>query len=107
MKRCLLLTSLVFGILFLVSQPASSCSLCKIQGGQIAPTLREEAAQSSAKLILYGTLENPETNKLQTNLHITDFFRKDPILADRKVVPLSRYLPVTDPKNPPRFLVFF
>lgn len=106
MKRCLLLTGLVLGISLLVSEPVSSCSLCKMQG-QLAPTLREEASQPPARLILFGSLENPESNKLQTNLHISNIFRTDPILADRKVVTLSRYIPVTDAKNPPRFLIFF
>ncbi len=104
-SRCLLLPVLVLGILLLVSQEASSCSLCKV-GGQLGPTLREESANPSARLILYGTLENPRDNQLQTNLNITQVFRSDPILANRKVVPLSRYTPAS-PKDPPRYLIFF
>lgn len=92
--------------LLLVPAPAPSCSLCP--GSQQAPTLRQEALQPTARLILVGTLENarllPGGNGT-TELHITDVVRKDDFLAGRKVIDLPRYQPA-DPKNPPQYLVF-
>jgi hypothetical protein len=86
--------------------PAPSCSLCN---NLQAPTLREEAGHSSARLILAGTLENARLaaggNGL-TDLRVTDVLRKDDWLAGRKVVELPRYLAISDSKNPPHFLVF-
>jgi hypothetical protein len=86
--------------------PAPSCSLCS---NLQAPTIREEAAQSAARLILAGTLDNPRLlpgGGGATDLAITDVLRKDAWLAGRKSVELPRYLAVSDAKNPPRFLVF-
>jgi hypothetical protein len=86
--------------------PAPSCSLCN---NLQAATIREEAAQSGARMILAGTLENPRLaagGSGVTDLRITDVLRKDDWLAGRKVVELPRYLAVSDTKNPPRFIVF-
>jgi hypothetical protein len=70
-----------------------------------APTLRQEAAQSTARLILLGTLHKPDARAGTTELHVTQVLRPDPALGDRKVVLIPRWIPV-DEKNPPRFLVF-
>jgi hypothetical protein len=86
--------------------PAPSCSLCN---NLQAPTLREEAGHSSARLILAGTLENARLaagGSGVTDLRISDVLRKDDWLAGRKVVELPRYLAISDGKNPPQFLVF-
>ncbi len=86
--------------------PAPSCSMCN---NPQAPTLREEARQPSARIILVGTLENARLNadgSGATDLRITDVLRKDAWLAGRRVVELPKYLAVSDSKNPPRFLVF-
>jgi hypothetical protein len=86
--------------------PAPSCSLCS---NLQAPTIREEAGQPGARLILAGTLANARLEaggNGVTDLRITDVLRKDDWLAGRKVVELPRYLAVSDEKNPPRFLVF-
>jgi hypothetical protein len=94
------------GLLIALPCPAPSCSLCS---NLQAPTIREEAAQSGARLILVGTLSDPRLKadgSGLTDLNITDVIRKDEWLAGRKVVELPRYLPVSDAKDPPRFLVF-
>ncbi len=86
--------------------PAPSCSICN---NLQAPTFREEARQSGARLILAGTLENPRLGpggSGTTDLRVTDVLRKDDWLAGRKVVEVPRYLAVSDAKNPPRFLLF-
>jgi hypothetical protein len=74
------------------------------------PTLREEAEKPTALLILYGTLENPKLvgteGKGTTELHIASTIRGDKYLGGAKMVVLPRYMPVPDPKNPPRCLVF-
>ena len=104
MLRRTLLVPAVLVILALVPRPAPACSLC---GGllQQAPTLRQEAAQPSARLILYGTLENPRSST-STALAVETVLRADPAIGGKKELDLGRYLPVSDPKNPPHFLVF-
>jgi hypothetical protein len=88
-------------VLVLVPSPALSCSYCT---GQNAPTIREEADQPFARLILYGTLRNPDKGTT-TELQILSVLRSDPALGEKKVIPLSKYQPA-DAKNPPRFVVF-
>ncbi len=108
MSRWLLLAGLILGTLLAVPRPAESCTLCGLNL-QMAPTLRQEAAQSSAKVIVYGTLQNPKLGSGgagTTELQISRVLRNDPILGkDPKLITLSRYIPV-DRNNPPRFLVF-
>src|SRR5262245_42020985 len=82
--------------------PVAACSLC--MNIQQSPTFRQEAGKSTARLILAGTLQNPKVGA--TELHIETVLRSDPVLGDRKMIVLPRFLPVSDPKNPPRFLVF-
>ncbi len=76
-----------------------------------APTLREAA--TSAKVILYGSLVNPAMNpagdkkNAVTDLNILKVLKSDSALKNNKVITLSLYIPVPDPKNPPRILIFF
>jgi hypothetical protein len=87
---------------------ARACSLCN-GNLQQAPTFRQEAASPSARLVLVGTIQSPRLNGDGTGtseLHVEAVLRSDPALKDRKVVLLKRYLPVSDPRKPPRFLVF-
>ena len=95
---------LVLVLLALPPCPAPACSLC---GGSLqqAPTLRQEAAQPTARMILFGPIQNAR-GATSTELTVESVLRPDPVLAGRKVLDLGRYLPVSDPKNPPRFLVF-
>jgi hypothetical protein len=86
---------------------APACSLCS-GNPQTTPTLRQDAAQ--ARLILYGTMANPQLGAGgdggTTDLNIVNVVKSDPFLGDKKKVELPRYVPVTDPKDPPKFLVF-
>ncbi|HZY85124.1 MAG TPA: hypothetical protein VFE78_09860 [Gemmataceae bacterium] len=87
---------------------ARACSLCN-GNLQQAPTFRQEAVSPNARLVLVGTIRNPRLNgdgSGTSELHLDAVLRPDPVLKDRKVVVLKRYLPVSDPRNPPRFLVF-
>ena len=90
-------------LLALLPCPAPACSLC---GGalQQSPTLRQEAAQPNARMILFGPIQNVR-GASSTELTIETVLRSDPILAGKKVLDLGRYLPA-DAKNPPHFLVF-
>jgi hypothetical protein len=97
-------------ILLLIPYPVLACSLCGTALNQ--STLRQEWQQAS--VVLYGTLANPRFNLNPgaqpgsgvTDLHIVQVLKPHPILGNRKVVQIDRYLPVVDPKNPPKFLVF-
>ena len=97
-------------LLLAAALSARACSLCNGNLRQ-APTFRQEAASANARLVLVGTIKNPRLNgdgsgKGTSELHLDAVLRTDPILKDRKMVLLPRYLPVSDPRNPPRFLVF-
>jgi hypothetical protein len=85
--------------------PARACSLC-YNIAQVL-TMRQEAEQ--AKLILYGSIANPRLAAGAggtSDLQIEVVLKSDPWLAGKKVVEIPRYIPVGDPKVPPRFLVF-
>ncbi len=92
-----------------LSSSVRACSLCGAALRQ-APTFRQEAALETARVILIGTAENPRLglggSTGTTDLRITDVLRSDPALEGKKVITVERYLPISDPKNPPRFLVF-
>ena len=90
-----------------VSAPAEACSLCGASLLQ-APTLRQEAALETARVIIIGTAQNAQLNGTTgtTDLRINEVLRSDPALEGKKVIPIERYLPIDDPKKPPRYLVF-
>jgi hypothetical protein len=109
MKRWIVIA--LGGLAALAGDPASALA-CPIHGVGPTRTLRQTAAE--ARLILYGTLCNPRRNpgstapepEGTTDLRILRVLKPDPILGDQKTVTLPRYLPVDDPKNPPKFIVF-
>ena len=105
MLRWMILPLPLVGLLLVVPGAAPACSLCGAALRQ-APTFRQEAALESARVILVGTAENPQFNSRTTDLRITNVFRSDPSLKDKKVITVKQFLPVSDPKNPPRYLVF-
>jgi hypothetical protein len=81
-----------------------ACSLCP--GSIDRATLREDANLS--KLVLFGTLANPRiaaNGNGATDLQIEAVVKSDAVLAGRKALTISRFVPV-DPKAPPKFLVF-
>jgi hypothetical protein len=91
--------------LVLAASPVSACSLCASLMDQ--KTFREDAALS--KILLFGTLANPKLatgGGGTTEFNITATLKSDPALGDKKMLELPRYLPVSDPKDPPRFLLF-
>jgi hypothetical protein len=102
-----LVAALTLSALLIAPHPVGACSLC---GGLSQLTLRQEMNQ--AKMVLYGTLANPRASTDParlggtTELHILRVLKDDPIRGGRTVVELGRYLPVLDPRDPPKFLVF-
>ncbi len=94
--------------LVLVPSPAPACVYCG--NFQQVPTIRQEAATTNkdgvpfARVIVYGTIENAN-NGTSSELRITTVLRSDPALGDRKLLPLSKYIP-SDAKNPQKYLVF-
>jgi hypothetical protein len=105
MMRWTILALPLLGILLFASGASEACSLCGVSLRQ-APTFRQEAALDTARVILVGTAENPRFTERTTDLRITDVLRSDPALKDKKVISVKQYLPVSDAKNPPRYLVF-
>lgn len=93
------------GVACLIAQPLLACSLCGSMNYSRA-TLRDDAA--TARLVVYGTLANPKIGadgRGTTDIQIETVLKSDPLLGDRKVLTLQRYVPV-DPKSPPKFMVF-
>jgi len=108
MSRWWLLAVPVVGVLLAVPRPAASCTIC-LGKLKMTPTFRQEASQPQAKMILFGTLQNPRLIQGatgSTELHISNVLRSDPALRGLKMIEIPRYIPVSDPRNPPRFLVF-
>jgi hypothetical protein len=109
MSRWMILPLSLFGFLLAVPGTTVACSLCGA-GLRQAPTFRQEAALETARVIIVGTAENPRINERTTDLRISEVLRADPVLRNEKgqvdVIKVEQYLPVSDPKNPPRYLVF-
>jgi hypothetical protein len=101
MKRC----PWALPALLAAALPAAACSICGDKFLQ-AHTFRQEA--EVARLVLFGTAENPQLvgNGGTTDLRLEKVLKNDPFLGNAQVIKLPRYLPITDPKNPPRVLVF-
>lgn len=97
-------TTAVFAALLIVVTPVIACPFCPGSG----TTLTQDAAQ--AGMILFGTLSNPQfnpgdINQGSTDLTIETIIKPNPILGDRKVLTLNRYIPV-DRTQPVKYLVF-
>lgn len=96
--------------LFHLARPAPACSLCMGLGGRQA--LSQDMDQ--AKLVLYGTAvasRFDNTPGVPAGTGLTEFridrvLKADPVLAGRKVIELPAYIPILDPKDLPRFVIF-
>lgn len=95
--------------LLLITLPARACSLCE-GSAQLSPTFRQEAALPMAKLILHGTIANARTTaggvSGQTDFHIKNVLRNDPVVKGKTMLVLPRFLPINDKDNPPHYLLF-
>lgn len=108
MKRWHLLVMGLVMALAALPCPVRACVLCgNLKSRQ---TLRGEL--KLAKIVIYGELANPRlgegaAGKGTTELHVLKVIKSHPSLDKRKTVLLQRYVPVLDPKKPPKYLVFF
>lgn len=96
-------TLLVLTFLMAVAAPVSACSLCGANLRQ-APTIRQEAAQETARMILICTVPRQERTGQEgatTLLAIEDVLRSDPLLGKRKTLAVRQY-----PAEGSRLLVF-
>lgn len=95
---------LVLLAVVVLTSSVAACPFCTSQG----TTLTQEVNQAS--MVLYGRLENAKLTGTEfgdgtTDLVIEKVIKPHEILADKKVITLSRYVP-TDKDAKVRFLVF-
>jgi hypothetical protein len=91
MRRIPLAVVVACALVAALPEPARPCSLCGA-GFQQAPTFRQEAAQTTARVIVLGVPRN-RGNQPASDLHVTEVLRDDPALGGRKVIELPRYVP--------------
>jgi hypothetical protein len=100
----------LFAFCWLLPFPAPACSLC------VSAVRKETLGQEldRANLIVFGYAAKPRLNTQPgalpgsgaTDFHIEKIVKRDPTLGEPKVLALDRYIPVLDPADPPRFLLF-
>ncbi len=107
-RQLLLLPALLALALLVTANPAPACSLC----GDLmrrSLTYRQEAGKPIARVVVYGTVQNPRLGPGGvgvSDLNIKEVLRPSKAIAGRRKIELPRYLPVSDPKSPPKYLVF-
>jgi hypothetical protein len=101
-----LLLILVF-LTVLVAQ-VRACSLCG--GGLLkSPSLREEASRPEAQVIFVGAAVESRRGTGgtgETVFKVVAVLRSHPLIDKKETVVLSRFIPIADRKNPPRYLLF-
>lgn len=94
-------------LLALLPCPTLACSLCGTTSRRISLVQEFEQAQ----VVVYGHLANPKldfkTGSGTTEFHCDTIIKDDSAFPRQKMIVLSRYLPVLDPKDSPRYLMFF
>jgi hypothetical protein len=86
-----------------------ACSLCD-SGLRSQITFRQEF--EDAKIVLYGTLANPQikpgapAGTGTTEFHIEKVLKNNAALGGRNMLMLNQYIPRLDVKNKPKFVVF-
>src|SRR5262249_4806353 len=95
----------LIALIAVVPSHVRACSLC-IGNIQSTLTLRQEASLGSARIILFGSVQKSDFMRGTSELRILNVLRSDPFLGNAKSIELPRPLPVLDPKDPPKFLVF-
>ncbi len=91
--------------------PVRACSLC----GATAPAASYRKDLAASRLILYGSVTDShllpangpgDAGKGVSTFRITTILKSDPWLGTKASIELPRYIPVSDPKNPPKYLLF-
>jgi hypothetical protein len=102
----------VLAVLLALPAPARPCSLCNPNVQQTA-TYRQDAGQS--RLILYGVVTGSrllpangagDAGKGVSDFQIKSVLKSDPWLGKKTALEVPRYVPVSDPKDPPKYLLF-
>jgi hypothetical protein len=87
-----------------------ACSLCEGGMSNRSPTFRQEAKLAMARVIVHGEIANPEYKGTgitgQTDFLIKTTLRNDPEMKGKKSLVLPRYLPISDKKKPPQYILF-
>src|SRR5438128_103304 len=101
----------VAGMVVLLPAPARPCSFC---GWVSQPaTYRQDAKQS--RFILFGAVTDSrvlpangvgEAGKGVSTFTIKTVLKTDPWLGTKTSLEIPRYIPVSDPKNPPKYVLF-
>jgi len=100
----------IFTFCWLYPCPAPACSLCT------SPLKKDTLGQEldRAGLVFFGYAANPKLNTQAgalpgsgtTDFHVEKIVKSDLTFGEPKVLTLERYVPVLDPKDPPKFLIF-
>jgi hypothetical protein len=98
--------------LLLAAPPARPCSLCNPNALQSA-TYRQDLAQS--RIIVYGAVTRSrllpgvgpaDAGKGVSEFQIKSVLKSDPWLGKKATLEIPRYVPVADPNDPPKYLLF-
>jgi hypothetical protein len=101
-----------FAVLLLVAgmlpgSPIAACSLCGTMARNNSLSYEFEHAQ----VVVYGYLANPKltgrSGSGTTEFHVAQIIKDDPAFPRQKMLLLGRYLPILDPKTPPKYVMFF
>ena len=107
--RWIIIPGLVLCVLCARSGESPACSICQQGGAMPSPTFRQEAALSTARVILHGTIGNPRLSADgkggQTDFQIKTVLRSDPAVKGKTTLVLQRYLPI-DKGDVPHYLLF-
>ena len=97
----------IAALLLLLPCPALACSLCGSMSKRVSLAQEFELAS----VVVYGHLANPKldvkTGGGTTEFHFDKVIKDDPGFPREKMVLLSRYLPILDPKNKEQYVMFF
>lgn len=115
MRRCTLV-GMALLILTALPSPAHPCTLC-LANLRSQPTMRLEANQPYAKLVVYGRIIDSSLDsriigkgtskfKIDALLKKADGLPQQYQVKEGDTLTLPRYIPIQDSKNPPQYLVF-
>jgi len=109
-RRMWLALGLALACLLVGQSPAKTCIYCNGMVSPFKQTLAQDLKQ--AKLVIVGTVANPRPSAQgppgsgTTDFHIARVIKDEAHLGGQKVIELPRFIPVPDPRDPPKFIVF-
>jgi hypothetical protein len=90
----------------LVAAPTEACELC----GGLSKRNSLAYEFEHADVIVYGHIANPKLingGKGTTEFHVDRILKDDPAFPRQKTLTIARYLPILDPKTPPKYVMFY